>query len=74
MVEMKLIPFKVQSVEDTPGERPYGINQIKAPEMWDKGERGKGVVVAILDTGVDITHPDLKDRIIDGRNFTIKLR
>jgi major intracellular serine protease len=72
MVEMKLIPFKVQSVEDTPGERPYGINQIKAPEMWDKGERGKGVVVAILDTGIDITHPDLKDRIIDGRNFTFE--
>jgi len=70
MQEMKLIPFTVQSVEDTPGERPYGIDQIKAPEMWDKGERGKGVVVAILDTGIDITHPDLKDRIIDGRNFT----
>jgi major intracellular serine protease len=70
MAEMKLIPFEVQAIQDTPKERPYGINQIKAPEMWDRGERGKGVVIAVLDTGIDTTHPDLKDRIIGGRNFT----
>jgi major intracellular serine protease len=70
MAEMKLIPFTVQMVQETTDERPYGIDQIKAPEMWDRAERGKGVVVAVLDTGIDTTHPDLKDRIIDGRNFT----
>lgn len=43
---------------------------IKAPEIWDVSDKGSGVVVAILDTGCDPTHTDLKERIIDGKNFT----
>ena len=35
-----------------------------------RGEKGQGTVVGILDTGIDMTHPDLKTRVIDGRNFT----
>lgn len=70
MAEMKLIPFTVKSVQETTSEIPYGVNQIKAPEIWARGEKGEGVVVAVLDTGIDTTHPDLADRIIDGKNFT----
>ncbi|PAY13527.1 serine protease [Bacillus sp. 7705b] len=43
---------------------------IKAPEIWDVSDKGAGVVVAILDTGCDSNHTDLKDRIIAGKNFT----
>ncbi len=35
-----------------------------------EGAKGKDVVVAVLDTGCDTNHIDLKDRIIGGRNFT----
>lgn len=70
MHEAKLIPFTVKSLQETSTEIPYGVLQINAPEIWKRGEKGAGTVVAVLDTGIDTTHPDLADRIIGGRNFT----
>ncbi len=70
MAEVKLVPFKVESVQSTSTEIPYGVAQLQAPDIWAKGEQGEGVVVAILDTGIDLNHPCLKDQIIGGKNFT----
>lgn len=41
----------------------YGLNQINAPEVWAQGFTGKGVIVAVLDTGVDYRHFDLDSNI-----------
>ncbi|WP_330461942.1 S8 family serine peptidase [Streptomyces sp. NBC_00820] len=46
------------------------VPQIGAPTAWAAGYTGKGVKVAVLDTGVDTTHPDLKDQVTESRNFT----
>lgn len=39
------------------------LNLINAPEVWNRGFTGEGVVVAVLDDGVDWKHPDLADNI-----------
>ncbi|MGW1410849.1 S8 family peptidase [Streptomyces sp. NPDC002403] len=45
------------------------VPQIGAPAAWAAGLDGKGTKVAILDTGVDTTHPDLKNRIAATKSF-----
>lgn len=44
------------------------ITLINAPALWDLGIDGKGVVVASIDTGVDLSHPDLASRWRGGNN------
>jgi subtilisin family serine protease len=46
------------------------LEQIGADELHRKGITGKGVRVAVLDTGVDATHPMLRDAVVGVANFT----
>ncbi|MFF0289419.1 S8 family serine peptidase [Streptomyces sp. NPDC005262] len=45
------------------------VPQIGAPEAWAKGFDGKGVKVAVLDTGADLNNADIKSEIVQSQSF-----
>ena len=70
MSNVGLIPFTIQSVLKDTKIIPPGIKLISAPTAWEHGYSGKGSVIAVLDTGCDPNHFELKNQIMDGYNFT----
>jgi len=54
--------------EDGDGGPGWNIEAVHAPELWDQGITGEGVVVGILDSGVDYMHPDIADKWRGGTN------
>jgi serine protease len=46
----------------------WGLDQVHAEQAWAK-TTGAGVVVAVVDSGVDLTHPDLKANLVPGATF-----
>lgn len=42
------------------------ISQVNAPQVWEQGNEGQGVVVAVIDSGVNYNHADIADHLWDG--------
>jgi len=51
-----------------PQVTPWGVPVVRADQVWPV-TRGEGINVAVLDTGVDWNHPDLKDAYVGGINI-----
>jgi thermitase len=58
-------------VPNDPGFNPYqwGLKKIQAPSAWDVTTGTSDVIIAVVDTGVDLNHPDLNNKIVPGWDF-----
>ncbi|MCE4625726.1 MAG: carboxypeptidase regulatory-like domain-containing protein [Desulfurococcales archaeon] len=61
-----LDPVEKEQLNVRPGQEveSWGIFKIDAPGAWALGYTGEGVRIAVLDTGVDITHPALQGKML----------
>ncbi len=59
-------PVRANKIHPSQTVESWGIYKIRAPEVWALGYTGEGIRIAVLDTGVDISHPAL-----EGKMFTI---
>ena len=73
--QCRLLPFVRQDVFglDYKNQQilPWSLSKFNVPKEWSK-TKGEGVIVAVIDTGCDLDHVDLKDRYVTGRNFINK--
>lgn len=49
--------------------KPWGVDRVDADKVHDNGKTGAGADIAILDSGIDATHPDLQDNLGTGKAF-----
>src|SRR3989442_93987 len=50
--------------------KQWGPQMINAPAAWDITTGSPNAVIAVVDTGVDSTHPDFSGKILPGTNCT----
>jgi subtilisin family serine protease len=47
----------------------WGWFRVGADKALKAGYKGSGIIIAVLDSGVDLDHPDLEDNLVNGWNF-----
>jgi major intracellular serine protease len=69
--ECKLFPYKREdclSLQDAKQKSGWNITAFDLPKAWELSQ-GEGIVIAVLDTGCDLDHPDLINNLLPGYNF-----
>lgn len=69
--DCKLLPHvreEILSIQEAQQRQAWGISTFRVNEIWEYST-GDGVKIAVIDTGVDLDHPDLVDNLLPGRNI-----
>lgn len=70
-VRCKLPPYKREnffSIQEVTQNMGWNVTAFDLPKAWQYSQ-GEGIVIAVLDTGCDLDHPDLVDNLLPGKNF-----
>jgi subtilisin family serine protease len=57
-----------KSINDPKAGQQYSLKVTKVADAWDTQVGTKETIIAIIDSGVDMTHPDLKAKLVPGWN------
>ncbi len=63
----------INHLADTPDDpffaQKWDLQRMRVPQAWEIEDGSSDVIVAVIDTGVDIDHPELVNRVMDGMDF-----
>ena len=65
--EVRPREYNTRSISDI---KDWGHQLVNPDLFWEQGFKGEGVVVFVIDTGIDDSHPDLKGKVIHRKDFT----
>lgn len=60
------VPATTGDIRQAPGSPQWNIEMVGAPDVWQEGHTGEGIVVGSSDSGADVTHPALADSFRGG--------
>ena len=69
--EQDYVATKFETPDDPNFSNQWGLTKIEAPGAWDTTHGASNVDIAIIDTGVNYTHPDLAAKIVASVNCTV---
>lgn len=69
LFRQSLAPASVASLSDAFYPLQWALPKIGVPQAWKFIRESREVLVAVVDSGVDYNHPDLKGQIINGKDF-----
>jgi major intracellular serine protease len=70
--KVSLLPYISEELNgystSSPQQNGWELDKFNIQSLWPKSQ-GENVIVAVIDTGCDLSHPDLKENLLSGKNF-----